>query len=83
MNIEKLIQIVKINEIPEWHYSFGSYGNDQSTDIIFEDGRWVIYTNERGQRSDVKYFENESDACNELLNQIKFELQQMGKKIKI
>ncbi len=35
------------------------------------DGKWEVYYSERGNKNDLKEFENESVACDDLLKRIK------------
>ncbi|MGF1607362.1 MAG: hypothetical protein ACFB22_13600 [Rhodothalassiaceae bacterium] len=52
MKIRDLKSVIEENEIPSWYFSIGETGNDQSTDLVFENGNWIIYTNERGKKEE-------------------------------
>jgi hypothetical protein len=48
----------------------GGFPNEAYCLIKNEDG-WEVYYSERGQKSDVQQFENESEACEYLLEELK------------
>ncbi len=72
MTVEEIKK--RFNEIgvPDDLYSLliGGFPNEAYCLIKNEDG-WEVYYSERGQKSDVQQFENESEACEYLLEELK------------
>ena len=64
MNIEELEIKLKEYKIPEWYYNTKGKGmDDERYNIINDNGKWSVYYGKKGQRSNEKIFDNESDAC--------------------
>ena len=57
-------------KVPKRYYRIGSYG-EEALCIIFENGRWVVFEGERGNRYNVHSFTEECDACAFFLERIK------------
>lgn len=69
MDKKQLLGILRSSHYPKDSYSIDEVKNE-SLCMVEEHGIWVIFYSERGQRSDPKYYGNESDACLEFLKEI-------------
>jgi len=57
---------------PNSWYHLEQYGNDdQKLTIKNENGKWIVYYSERGDRIKPSEYTTESEACEDLLNRIK------------
>lgn len=66
MTREELKIILDEEWIPPFEYSFFGENDKGDTSYIMElmrDRRWMVYTQDRGERFSIKYFETEHDAC--------------------
>ena len=72
MTVEELKKRLDEIGVPDDLYSLliGGFPNEAYCLIKNEDG-WEVYYSERGQKSDVQQFENESEACEYLLEELK------------
>ena len=71
MNLEQLKQELISNNIPYSWYCLTSGLPDEKLCIDQEpDGRWVTYYSERGQRSGLKIFDTEKEACKSLFEEL-------------
>ncbi|XTZ39047.1 hypothetical protein ACQYRI_03080 [Salmonella enterica] len=68
MDKHQLIGILKKNRYSADSYSIDEVKNE-SLCMLEEHGCWVIFYSEKGQRSDPKYYDNETDACSEFLRE--------------
>lgn len=69
MNIHELDKLLKSKKIHPQAVSIGQglpSANEQYC-IVQEDFSWEVYYAEKGQKSDLKKFDKEEDACNYLL----------------
>ncbi|MBE6048065.1 MAG: hypothetical protein E7213_06650 [Clostridium sp.] len=73
MNIDELDEILEKEKIPySWYYIYGpQYTKEQKTCIEKRKDKWYVFYFERGIESDVKIFNTENDACEELYNRMK------------
>lgn len=73
MNINELDELLEKEGIPySWYYIYGpQYTKEQKTCIEKREDKWYVFYFERGRESDVKKFNNESDACEELYSRMK------------
>lgn len=65
INVESVIDFLGKLNISKYDYCIGY--SEFARCIEQVEDKWIIYTAERGNRSFVKTFENEYDACNEFL----------------
>ena len=72
MTVEELKKQLDAIGVPDDLYSLliGGFPNEALCLIKNEDG-WEVYYSERGQKSDVQQFENESEACEYLFEELK------------
>ena len=72
MTVEELKKQLDAIGVPDDLYSLliGGFPNEALCLIKNEDG-WEVYYSERGQKSDVQQFENESEACEYLFEGLK------------
>lgn len=71
MYIEQLADILERNRVPKDMYDLGGGLPSEAYCIGFFDGRWEVYYSERGERSEIGSFDDEDDACECLLNELK------------
>ena len=63
-------ELERIGIDPRW-YSFDSSSNDgERFCLVLAGAKWEVYYSERGSRSDVNVFDQESDACRHFLARI-------------
>jgi hypothetical protein len=70
MNVLELKQTLQARNIHPDAVVIG-YGlpyADEQYCIVSENDRWEVYYSERGQKGNLKTFDNESDACDYLLS---------------
>lgn len=75
MNISDLIEKLDKLGVPKRYYSIN--GNLSSDTYILNEvyGKWeYFYFDERGNRNNVKIFDNENDACQHLLKVLENEM---------
>lgn len=72
MTVEELKKQLDAIGVPDDLYSLliGGFPNEAYCLIKNEDG-WEVYYSERGQKSDAQQFENESEACEYLFEELK------------
>lgn len=56
-------------EVPHYCYSVGA-DDDQRTCLVEENGKWLVYYNEDGERMDLVEHSTESDACDDMLKRL-------------
>ncbi len=56
-------------DVPHYFYSVGA-DDEQRTCLIEENGKWLVYYNEDGERMDLTEHFSENDACEELLKRV-------------
>lgn len=72
MNIKELEKVIKSENIPSDCYSIMKGGLPNETYcLVSENNNWIVYYSERGNRSGLKKFKNESEACKYFYEQIK------------
>ncbi|MDD4902777.1 MAG: hypothetical protein PHE24_06645 [Patescibacteria group bacterium] len=70
-SIELLSELQKL-DIPSSWFLIGDTGiTDNKTVIRMKDNQWVVYYSQRGGQYDLKVFETEDAACNDLLLRMK------------
>lgn len=62
ININALKEGLEDRRVPKSYYRIGAYG-EEALCILPEDGKWVVFEGEHGQRYNVHSFESESEAC--------------------
>jgi len=73
MNISGLLNEFVILGIPSHWFLIGDKGiTDNKTVLRFIDNKWAVYYSQRGDKYNLKTFENEDEACKELLLRMKF-----------
>jgi hypothetical protein len=70
MNSENLKQELERLNIPSSEYSLTGGLPNESYCIDFNDGVWEVYYSERGCKTGLKTFEDESSACKYFLDTI-------------
>ena len=72
MNVLELKRMLDEINCPRDSYSIlkGGFPNEQYC-LTNENDEWEVYYSERGRKSEVKKFENESDACEYFFNKLK------------
>lgn len=71
MKIADIIRIVS-DSYPFDMVSFDQeFPNEAYCIRINSESKWEVYYSERGNKNDLKEFNSESDACNDLLRRIK------------
>jgi len=72
MNIYELERKLKIANVPQSIYSImkGGLPNEVYC-LTSENGNWIVYYSERGNRSGLTVFKNESEACIYFYNKLK------------
>lgn len=71
MNKQQLGKVLLINKVPKELYSLNGGLPNEAYCIEKDDDRWQVYYSERGKKTCIGYFENEEEACDCLLNEIK------------
>ena len=75
MNFKELLnKLNNLNVSPKYYGILGSLKDGAYLIEQTPDRKYKVYYSERGEQCEVNIFENESDACNELLNRIEFNL---------
>lgn len=57
------------DEIPHYTYSIGSE-EEQRLCLISENGAWLVFYNESGERMDITQHSSEADACADMLSRL-------------
>ena len=71
MNKQQLEGVLLSNKVPKDIYSLSGGLPNETYCLEEEKNRWHVYYSERGIKTSVGYFENEEDACECLLKEIK------------
>lgn len=72
MDIKKLEKMIKSKNIPSDCYSIMKGGLPNETYCLTsEDDNWIVYYSEKGNRSGIKKFKNELEACQYFYEKIK------------
>jgi hypothetical protein len=72
LDINELLDELKKEKIPPEWYLIGRKGiADCTTCLDVIDGKWAVYFYERGNRENLTFHESISEACEELLAQMK------------
>lgn len=72
MNRNQLQSELQRRAVPTWAYSL--YGSDYDDSVVLQqlpNGRWSVYHFERGVKSNVREFDREDDACDNLLSRLR------------
>lgn len=70
MNKASLQKILQDNQVPGDLYSLSGGFPSESYCLNKVDSNWEVYYSERGVKSGIVIFDNESEACKFLLKQI-------------
>ena len=71
MNIHELEKALKKANVPESCYSLMKGGlPNEAYCLTSENGNWIIYYSERGNRSGLTVFKSESEACTYFYNKL-------------
>ncbi|HKN02852.1 MAG TPA: hypothetical protein VJY31_02785 [Buttiauxella sp.] len=65
----ELINMLHKNNIPEYCYSIDNEKNE-SLCLLQENGKWIIFYSERGERSDPEYYDSEEVACTNFFKEV-------------
>lgn len=72
MNIYELERKLKLANVPQSCYSIMKGGlPNEAYCLTTENRSWIVYYSERGIRSGLTVFKNESEACTYLYNKMK------------
>lgn len=63
MNKQELIEQLKKENVPESYYSFSEKNWGDVYVLLQEKEYWEVYYTERGNKYDIKHFDNEEEAC--------------------
>lgn len=82
MNTQQLMERLNREGLPKQFYDFNTRKDDVHV-LLQEDGKWLVFYMERGNRYNLKSFDNEEAACEEFYNRIKdlyeFTIKHFGK----
>lgn len=71
INTAQLRAILSYLQIPSDFYHLGEYGlRDQHVCMEKKAGKWEVFYSEHGNKFDLLMFDNETDACLDLLNRV-------------
>ena len=72
MNIKELQTMLENENVPKRYYLLDGNGikEDKICLELFND-LWQVYYSERGKKYNLSAFQNESDACNEILQRLR------------
>ena len=62
INLNSLRERLEQLKVPKSYYRIGSYG-EEALCIVFENNQWIVFEGEHGQRYNVHFFDQESEAC--------------------
>ena len=71
MTVNELSLVLQQLGVPEFLYFLHCDGLPNEAFCLAKRESWVVYYSERGQRSGLRSFETESDACEYLLSKLK------------
>ena len=71
---ELLKNLNNLNVSPKYYGILGNIKDDAYIIEQLSNGKYKVYYSERGEQCEVKVYENESEACKELLSRIEFNL---------
>ncbi|NLK94016.1 MAG: hypothetical protein GX275_02330 [Clostridiales bacterium] len=74
MNKEKLKEILIRENIPNDAYSLEGGFPNEAYCLNIENGKWQVYYSERGQKSNLKEYYSEEEACEELYKRLQIRL---------
>jgi len=58
------------NHVPDDFYVIDGLGSGEVDGIGMINGRWASYYSERGEKSDIQYFNSEEEACLALVDEV-------------
>ena len=70
INLTSLKEWLEKRNVPKSFYRIGYYG-EEALCILFENHQWIVFEGEHGQRYNVHFFKNESEACLYFIDRIK------------
>ncbi|MFD1739542.1 hypothetical protein ACFSCX_23965 [Bacillus salitolerans] len=71
MNKSELKSMLEIKQIPTYYYNLDGIGEvDQRVCLEKEGQEWIVFYSERGKRFDIKRFNTEDEACQDILNRL-------------
>ena len=72
MNIAELKEKLKAERVSPALYNLDMKGrDDERLNIVFEDGKWVVYYLERGMRTTEEKYDTEDEACRCILRKFR------------
>ena len=73
MKVNELSNELKELGVPEFYYSIltGGLPNERLCIVETDLKKWEVYYSERGEKSNVRIFDLESDACEYFLKKLK------------
>ena len=80
MTLESALAIIERSQVPRSLYCVGGLGNGECVGISTERGDWQTYYSEKGTKTSVKTFSNESDAVLAFLKALQLHLLDYGLK---
>lgn len=70
MNKSKLKELLNKGNIPNDAYSLEGGFPNEAYCLNEEDGKWQVYYSERGRKSNLKEYDMEEEACQELYKRL-------------
>lgn len=73
MNLKELKNLLEENHVPTDEYSLkGGLPNEAMCITKNTEGMWEVYYSERGRKTGLKTYLNESSACEELIKKLQY-----------
>ncbi len=70
----------KDNNVPDSYYVIDGLGSGEVDGIGIINEKWALYYSERGEKNDIKYFDNEEEACLALIDEVSLRMEEeLGK----
>lgn len=70
MNTTDMKFYFKQNGVSDEYYVIDELGGGEVDGVGQIDGRWATYYSERGKKRNIKYFNNEDEACQALIKMV-------------
>lgn len=72
MTVQELQTKLFEMDVPHYYYNICGSGEDEDQRICLanENGRWLVYYSENGDRAEINEYLNESEACEDFLNRL-------------
>ncbi len=70
MDITEMELFFKKNNVPDEFYIIDGLGGGEVDGVGKINGRWASYYSEHGEKTDIKYFDTENEACKALISEV-------------